>query len=263
MKNIKFSIIVVSLNTKLDFIFTLKSIEKQTFKNYEIIVVDGDSNDGTIEEISKYKNIISKSIIEKDNGIYDAMNKGIDLSDGEWIIFMNSGDTFFDENVLEQFKLNNYSEFEIVYGDTVINTNEFNYFQKSKNFTNKTLIMPFCHQSVFVKSELLKEKKFSTNYKLSSDFDFFVSCFLEHKKFKKIYMNISKVKSGGFADINRQKVYNENIKIIKKNYNNTKNYYLLYFIKFFQYFKDIIKIFFPKKIIILILKIKYKKKLKK
>ena len=109
MKNINFSIIVVSLNTRLDFLATLKSIEKQTCKDYETIVIDGDSHDGTEEEILKNKNIISKYIIKKDKGVYDAMNKGIDIANGNWIIFLNSGDIFFDEKVLTEFKLNNFS----------------------------------------------------------------------------------------------------------------------------------------------------------
>ena len=89
MKNIIFSIVVISLNTKLDFLATLKSIEKQTCKDYETIVIDGDSDDGTKEEILKNKNIISKYIIEKDKGVYDAMNKGVDIAKGNRIIFMN------------------------------------------------------------------------------------------------------------------------------------------------------------------------------
>ena len=258
MKNINFSIVVASLNTKLDFLETLKSIEKQTCKDYETIVIDGNSKDGTKDEILKKKNIISKYIIEKDEGVYDAMNKGIDIASGNWIIFMNCGDIFFDEKVLMEFKLNNYSEFDIVYGDTTVKMNEFGYLLNSKCFNEKKVLMPFNHQSAFVKSKILKERKFSVNYKLSSDFDFFVDCFLKKKKFKRIKKNISKVKSGGLADINRQKVYSENIDIMKKNYNN-KYHYVLYYIKFIQYFKDLIKMLLPKKIQILILKIKYQK----
>ena len=85
---------------------------------------------------------------------------------------------------------------------------------------------------------------------------------MKEKKFKKIKKTIAKVKSGGLADINRQKVYNENIDIIRKNFN-SKHYYLLYFLKLIQYFKDFIKILFPKKIKLLILKIKHQKNLVK
>ena len=102
MKNQKISIIIVSLNTKVDFLKTLKSIKKQTYKNYEIVIVDGVSNDGTIKEIKKLKKKNIKYIIEKDKGIYDAMNKGIKISKGKWLIFMNSGDNFINKNILKK-----------------------------------------------------------------------------------------------------------------------------------------------------------------
>ena len=92
MIDIAISIIVVSLNTKKDFLKTLNSILNQKFSSYEIIVIDGDSSDGTKDEIENNKRNISKYIIEKDQGIYDAMNKGINISKGRWIIFLNSGD---------------------------------------------------------------------------------------------------------------------------------------------------------------------------
>ena len=97
-----FSIVVISLNTKNQFLKTINSIKKQKYKKYELIVVDGNSIDGTKEEIKKINLKSKKYIIEKDKGIYDAMNKGIKKSSGKWIIFLNSGDIFYDKNVLEK-----------------------------------------------------------------------------------------------------------------------------------------------------------------
>ena len=101
-KKILISIVIVSLNTKKDFIKTLNSSINQSLKYKEIIVIDGLSNDGTVNFINKNKKKISKIVIEKDEGIYDAMNKGIKLSKGKWIMFMNSGDLFYNENVLKK-----------------------------------------------------------------------------------------------------------------------------------------------------------------
>ena len=213
----KVSIVVVSLNTKVDFLKTIKSINNQTFKNYEILVVDGNSSDGTKKEIIKRKKIISKFVIEKDKGIYHAMNKGIKMSSGKWIIFMNSGDLFYNKNILHKFlSKNNNNNYDIIYGDTVVKTKYLKYVVKSKPFKNKTFLMPFCHQSAFVKSNILKKKNFSLIYKCSSDFDFFYHCFSSGMKFKKINYIISKVKSAGYADKNRQTVFNENLMIVKK-----------------------------------------------
>ena len=92
----KISIVVVSLNTKSSFLKTINSIISQSYANKEIIVVDGNSTDGTIKIIKKMSKNFSKIIIDKDKGIYDAMNKGIALVKGEWTIFLNSGDVFKD-----------------------------------------------------------------------------------------------------------------------------------------------------------------------
>ena len=255
-----FSIIIVSLNTKVDFLKTLKSIKKQTYKNYEILVVDGNSSDGTKKEILKRKKIISKFIIEKDRGIYHAMNKGVKMSSGRWIIFMNSGDLFYKKNVLQNFLSENVMNCDIVYGDSLVSAKNLSYVINSKPFEDNTLLMPFCHQSVFVKSNILKKRNFSLKYRFSSDFDFFYYCYLSRKKFQKIDYIISKVKSGGFADKNRQMVFNENLTIIKKK-GNKSLLYLLYLKKISQYLKDIIKFIFPSFIQEFILKIKYKNNL--
>lgn len=255
-----FSIVVVSLNTKNDFIKTISSIEKQEYKNYEIITVDGGSIDGTRSEIIKKRKIISKIIIERDKGIYHAMNKGIKVSSGRWLIFMNSGDIFYNKKVLKNFIQKKINGYDIVYGDTIVRTKNLKYLVKSKEFDLSTYLMPFSHQSVFVNSTLLKKKNFSLKYKLSSDFDFFYNCFLKKKKFKKINNIISIVKSGGLADKNRQEVFNENIMIVGKKRNRIL-IYMLYFIKINQYFKNFLKMIFPNFFQKIILKKKYKNNL--
>ena len=254
---IKVSIIVVSLNTKIDFLKTIESIKRQTYKNYETIVIDGKSNDGTVDEINKIKDNLSNFIIEKDTGIYDAMNKGIKMSSGKWIIFMNSGDLFYKKDTLHNFLSKNTNNYDIVYGDTVVKTKYLKYVVKSKPFEYKTLLMPFCHQSVFVKSNILKKRNFSLIYRFSSDFDFFYYCYSSRKKFRKIDHIIAKVKAGGVSDKNRQMVFNENLNIIKKK-GNKSLLYLLYFKKISQYIKDVIKFILPDFIQELILKKKYK-----
>ena len=117
------------------------------------------SKDGTINEIFKLRDHIDKKIIEKDKGIYDAMNKGIKLAEGNWTIFMNSGDVFYSKHVLEKLakiclKNKNY---KIVFGDTIVNNKIIKYKVKSKYFNNITILMPFCHQSSAVRSNLLKK----------------------------------------------------------------------------------------------------------
>ena len=254
---IKFTIIVVSLNTKKDFLKTINSIKKQKFKNYEVIIVDGKSNDGTIEKINKIKDKKIKSIIGKDKGIYDAMNKGISRSLGDWVIFLNSGDLFYDQNVLQKISQKTKDKYEILYGDTVVRNQSFSYKIMAKKFTQVTVLMPFCHQSTAVKKNLLIKNKFSLKYKIASDFNFFIKIFNSKHFFYNMNIIISKVKFNGLSDINRNQVFNENIEIIKKNNYHFSLILKLIILKNFNLLKNILKNILPKSLIILILKIKY------
>ena len=111
--NFKVSIIVVSLNTKKKFTKTINSILKQKYKNFEIVVIDGKSTDGTKEIIFKKKKYISKFLIKKDKGIYHAMNKGVSLAKGDIIGFLNSDDTYFENslNIVNNYFSNNKIDF--------------------------------------------------------------------------------------------------------------------------------------------------------
>jgi glycosyltransferase involved in cell wall biosynthesis len=256
----KVSIIVVSLNTKNDFLETIKSINNQTYKHFEIIVIDGKSNDGTENEIIKMSNIFSKFIIEKDNGIYDAMNKGIVLAKGEWIIFLNSGDIFFEKLTLEKIFNKKKSYKDVIFGNTVIKNKKYKYISIGKNFEQGTVVMPFCHQSSFIKSSLLKKNLFNLDFTISSDFNLFYKCYMQKKYFYRLNIPFTIVKSGGISDIKRQQVYNENISIMKT-YNKKINTLKIYMLKFFQGFKDVLKLLLPQKLKHLILKIKYNKRI--
>lgn len=257
MKEKKLSIIIVSYNTKLSFLRTIQSIISQKNKNYEIIVIDGNSSDGTNKEIEKMSKIISKYLIEDDTGIYNAMNKGINLAKSEWSIFLNSGDIFFNDQILEKFNNLKIIDEEIIFGDTVINNGDFLYKLKGNKFENETVLMPFCHQSVIVKTHLLKSYKFKQEYKISSDFEFFLRCFIEKHKFQYFEEVISIVESGGVSDTKRQLVFNENISILKKqNKNNLIK--KIYFIKFLQFIINFVKIILPNQVIKLLLNFKYR-----
>jgi glycosyltransferase involved in cell wall biosynthesis len=262
-KNKKVSIVVVSLNTKSFFLNTVSSIFSQTYQNKEIIIVDGNSTDGTRELIKKMKKNFSKIIIENDNGIYDAMNKGSKLASGHWIVFLNSGDIFYNKTTLSDIFNKRIINKDIIYGNTSIQNNNINYIAKGLAFTKKTLLMPFCHQSTIVRSNIVKVYKFSLNYKYSSDFNFFIKCFYNNKKFYNSNIIISKIVANGLSDINRQKVYNENIQILK-NFN--YNFFLISHIRILKLLtlvKNFVKYILPNSLVMIILKLKYKKNLNK
>ena len=128
---------------------TIKSVINQTYPNVEYIIIDGGSKDGTIDIIKKYEDYIDYWVSEPDKGIYDAMNKGIDLATGQWINFMNAGDRFYDKNVLkviyEDLKKNNIDA-DFIYSDTMIDGVNFCKCDISKN--------RIIHQSLIYKRDL-------------------------------------------------------------------------------------------------------------
>lgn len=160
------SIIIVSLNTKKDFKKSLKSALSQTKKS-EIIVIDGKSNDGTIEIIKKNRKNLSAFKIEKDKGIYSAMNKGVKLAKRKWIYFLNSGDIFYNKNTIEKITkiLKKNSNFDVLIGNSFIKKDKFLFKSPRKQFSKNSLHSCFSHQSTFVKLNSLKKSPFNPNYK--------------------------------------------------------------------------------------------------
>ncbi len=118
----KFSIITVVYNDVENIEETIKSLLNQTYKNFEYIIIDGKSDDGTVEKIKKYEKEITYFVSEKDGGIYDAMNKGIKISSGEFLFFLNSNDFFYNKNVLKniaEISEKNKKE-DIIYGRQIL-----------------------------------------------------------------------------------------------------------------------------------------------
>ena len=114
--NPRFSIITVSYNAKEDLEKSIKSVSNQTFKNYEYLVIDGNSTDGTKELLRKYDKEINYWVSEKDNGIYNAMNKGARVAKGDYLYFLNAGDTFSDKNSLEGVSREIDNNQDLIYG---------------------------------------------------------------------------------------------------------------------------------------------------
>ena len=145
------SIITVVLNGEEHLNKTLNSVINQTYENLEYIVVDGGSTDGTVDNIKKYEDKIDYWVCEKDNGLYDAMNKGIDIATGEWINFMNAGDEFYNYSVLmDLFNNQIHEEAEIIYGNhEIIYPTGHHRFVKAGIIKNLWKGEQFSHQASF------------------------------------------------------------------------------------------------------------------
>ena len=240
------SVIVVSLNTKEDFLKTIKSIISQTRK-VELIIIDGNSNDGTKDEISNYTKFIDKTIIEKDDGIYFAMNKGIKICKKRWIYFLNSGDVFFEETTVEKILkiLDKNENYDVVVGNSMVRKKNHISMSPRKIINKNTVNSCFSHQSTFTKAELLRKNPFNTNFKFASDFEFFLKLFKLKKKFLYVDNVISINKSGGISDKNRSEVFYEFKNIINNINNSFFNIIKINLLIFFNLIKKIIKLCLP------------------
>ena len=199
------SIITVCLNSSAYLEDSIKSVLEQVYPNIEYLIIDGGSTDGSIDILNKYRDKINKIVVEKDTGIFNAMNKGIKLATGDIIYFINSDDKFYDRKVVEEaveaFK--KFGEADFIYGNLIIfdPRDKFSYIEKypkkvSRNiFINKTIGHPasFFRYSCFDKVGFFEE-----SYKIASDYEWYVrAVFTNGLKGMHIDRNISIFRLGG------------------------------------------------------------------
>lgn len=182
---------------------TILNVLGQSYDNVEYIIIDGGSSDGTLEIIKKYEEFIDYWVSAPDKGIYDAMNKAVDLAAGQWINFMNAGDSFFTAEVLEDVFGKKIDGYVVVYGD-----HEVKYPNKSRvveagNARDLWKGSQFSHQSAFVALDHHKKKKYNTARKIAADFEFFYSSQKNGIKMLHVPCVISRVDAGGVSDLKR------------------------------------------------------------
>ncbi len=173
----KLSIITINLNNKDGLQKTIESVVNQTFKDYEYIVIDGASTDGSVDVIEQYADKITYWVSESDKGIYNAMNKGILQAKGEYCLFLNSGDYLLENKVLADFFSFDIKE-DIVYGKLYLWYNEYEKSMKEYsdclNFSY-FLYETLPHPATFIKKDLFtKNGLYIDSYKIVSDWAFFV-----------------------------------------------------------------------------------------
>jgi len=215
MKKPKISIITVCLNSEKTIEKTILSVINQTYKNIEYIIVDGGSTDKTLEIIKKYKDKISLWVSEKDNGIYDAMNKGTNLAHGKYLNFMNSDDYFINENVIENVLPFLDGKNDIVYGNTKYRYKNLELKIKCLN-PNLVWMGTICHQSSFIKREIIQKYKYNTENKLIADYEFFLNVYYNNGKILKINKFIASYSILGISGKNNNQVILDLDKTIKK-----------------------------------------------
>ena len=217
-KQVFFSVIVVCLNAGDKLSDTVNSILMQNYENYEIIVKDGLSNDGSIEKLPVSPKI--RLLREKDSGIYEAMNQASCRVQGDYVLFLNSGDTFHHADVLQ--KTAGFIEHEpghgIYYGDTYCE-------QTHTTVASSPEITPFtcyrnipCHQSCFYKKDLLIKKPYDPKLRIRADYDHFLWCYFKADA-RPVHMNlvVAAYEGGGYSESksNRKRDKQEHKQIVK------------------------------------------------
>ena len=171
---------------------TIKSVINQNYNNIKYIIIDGGSTDNTLNIIQKYKNKIDCWISENDKGIYDGMNKGIGLAKGEWIIFMNAGDGFYENNTIERIFFGKNYDVDFIYGDCkIIYNQKYSRIQRAGEIKNLWKGMIFSHQNLFVRYDVFKKYKFNINNKIETDFEFIYNCHISKCKFYKLHFPVA------------------------------------------------------------------------
>lgn len=211
MENPKITVVTVCYNAVDVIEKTILSVINQTYSNIEYIVIDGNSSDGTVDIIKKYANIISKWISEPDTGIYDAMNKGIDLATGEWINFMNAGDFFANDSVIEDIRLALQEKHDVVYGNTILTNGKHQRMRKA--YISDDTMPSFCHQSAFISSQVMKRYHYDKNLVIAGDAEFFYKLHKKGYDFYYVDMSVSLNNFDGISSNNRAMAYIESSKV--------------------------------------------------
>lgn len=213
-----FSVITVHFNQLPHLRPTVENIvtQKGFGESIEYIIVDGLSTDGTIDYLHGLK--VEKSIhpiVERDKGIYDAMNKGIRAASGEYVVFINAGDQLAEEDTLARLA-DKFKTFDILYGDTEVLYENFSRIAQVKPLEKFWQSLPFVHQSVIVRRTLLLDNLFNLKYKFCADYEQLAKLFLKKVEFVNAGQVISRITAGGASDVRRVQATKEVYTISKQ-----------------------------------------------
>lgn len=197
--NQSISVVTVCYNAENEIEKTVRSVLSQKSDDFGYYIIDGSSTDRTVEivkDISSSYSVKPVIISEPDKGIYNAMNKAIDLVSGEWIIFMNAGDRFYDDNVLSTFSSSG-AKADFAYGDACYINQGGSFMVNAGEIEQIREKMPFCHQAVFNKVEALRKLRFDESYRICADYDCYQRAFRDGFAFEHIPVCVCMYEEGG------------------------------------------------------------------
>jgi len=218
----KLTVITIVYNNVRDIERTINSVLKQTYKNIEYIIIDGKSTDGTLAVIAQYKERISRIISEPDKGIYDAMNKGLALATGDYILFMNSGDEIYDEQTVEDV-FDSAPGADIYYGETEMFNDNWESLGRRRheapeifNWKSFQFGMNISHQAIYVRRSITEP--YDLKYKYSSDIDWIIKSAKKASNIVNVHRYVAKYLVGGMSKKKHRESLKERFEIFTKYY---------------------------------------------
>jgi len=218
----KLTVITIVYNNVRDIERTMNSVLRQTYKKIEYIIIDGKSTDGTLEIIEKYKDRISKLVSEPDKGIYDAMNKGLALATGDYVLFMNSGDEIYDEHTVENV-FETAAGADIYYGETEMYNDNWESLGRRRHeapeqfdWTSFKYGMNISHQAIYVRRSIASP--YDLNYKYSADIDWIIKAAKKASNIVNVNRYVAKYLVGGMSKKKHRESLIERFRIFTKYY---------------------------------------------
>lgn len=213
----RFSIVTINLNNRAGLEKTVQSVIKQECADYEYIIIDGGSSDGSAEIIKKYQNSLSYWVSERDTGIYNAMNKGLKQAHGEYVCFLNSGDCFYSPQVLADMHREGTVS-DVLCGRVItVGGPSGKASPPWKNNTLYFIIKNFCHQAAFMRTRLCHKHQFDETYKICADRKMLLSLlFQESATFKPINAFIAYFDATGISHTAATTMLEEDARSLKE-----------------------------------------------
>lgn len=223
--NPKFSIITVTYNAASVIEKTIDSVLGQTYPDYEYLIIDGASNDHTMEIVDRYRDKIAQVVSEPDHGIYDAMNKGLNLATGDYVCFLNAGDSFHEDCTLQLivYTLRTNHLPDVIYGETAIVDKDGQYLGMRRLSAPEVLTwksfrsgMLVCHQAFFAKRSL--SVPYNLTYRFSADFDWCIRVMKRSKVLHNTKLTLIDYLDEGMTTRNRKPSLKERFRIMVRHY---------------------------------------------
>lgn len=217
------TVVTVCFNSSKTIGRCIESVLALSDVTFEYIVIDGKSSDCTLEIIESYrtqfeaKKIPFRMISEKDTGIYNAMNKAIDMANGQWIIYLNSDDYFYNSESVANVIKKADENIAVLYGDVMVATSDDMFLQKPRDLSRlkSGTEMPFCHQSTFVRKNILQHYRFDENYRIIADIDVFLRMYEDCLNFLYVPECIAVFSNDGLSQTQRIKSIKEGKRLLK------------------------------------------------